>query len=284
MWEKINKFVCSRAVLSAFLLSTLFILAITALGVSLLDMAMPGRLMVFTIGQLILASVAIWLMRKLEVFDRDDFRLKGLGKGLLLAWFGFVYIIISFFINFMQIPISSFIAPNIPSLIIIVLHPFIGTGLFEEVLYRGLVLKMLLRKTGHSKKGVIFACVISSAIFGLLHIVNVFAGAPVLSTISQIIHATATGLFFAAVFLRTKKLWIPILLHGLLNLSAQIFDAIVPPDFLLQSLEAQTGADIPGLTIYTLFVTLPILIAALVLLRKAEPYETSNEKINVPGS
>ena len=280
MWKKANKFIRSQAVLSAFLLSIIFISAITVLGVLILDMASPGRLMVFTIGQLILAGIAVWLMCKLEVFDINDFRFKGVGKGFRLAGFGFVYIAISFFINFMQIPENGFIAPNILSLFIVILHPFIGTGLFEEVLYRGLVFKILLRKTGHSKRGVIFACVISSVIFGVLHLVNVFAGASVLSTISQVVHATATGLFFAAVFLRTKKLWIPILLHGLLNLSAQIFNAIVSPDLLLKIPEPQTGTDAIGRTIYTLFIALPILIAALVLLRKVEPDGIPNDPPN----
>jgi CAAX amino terminal protease family. len=114
----------------------------------------------------------------------------------------------------------------------------------------------------------ILACVISSMIFGFLHIVNIFAGDPVLATLSQIVDATAIGLFFAVVFLRTKKLWIPILLHGLLNLSVQIFDAIVSPDLLFQSSTPQTEVDIIGLIIYTLFITLPMLTAALVLLRK----------------
>ena len=149
---------------------------------------------------------------------------------------------------------------------------------FEEVLYRGLVLKSLLNKNGHSKRDVMGACVVSSAIFGVLHIVNVFAGASVLPTLSQIIHATSTGLFFAAVFLRTKNLWIPILLHGLLNLSVQIFDGLVSPDLLSQNPTPQAGADIIGLLIYTLFITLPILVAALVLLRKVEPDGISNAK------
>jgi len=171
----------------------------------------------------------------------------------------------------MQIPKNGFITPDIPTLIIIVLHPFIGTGLFEEVLYRGLVLKLLLKKNQDSKQGMIFACVISSAIFGFFHLVNVFAGAPVLSTLSQVVDATATGLFFAVVFLRTRKLLMPILLHGLLNLSTQIFDAIVSFDLLLQNPAPQTEVDIIGLIIYTLFTSLPMLIAALVLLRKVEP-------------
>ena len=258
-------------VLSAFLLSAAFISAITVFGILVTDMEPPIRLVAFTIGQLALSGIAVWLMRKLEVFDIDDFRFKGIGKGILLAWFGIVYVIISFLIGLSQIPENSFITPNAFYLLIVVLHPFVGTGLFEEVLFRGLVLKTLLKKIGYSKRGILNACIISSVLFGLVHTGNIVAGAAFLPTVSQIVHATATGLFFAAVFLRTGKLLIAILFHGLLNLSVQIFDAIVSPDVLLQNTESQAGTDITGLIINTLFITLPILIAGLVLLRKARP-------------
>ena len=243
----------------------------------MLDITPPVRLTVFTIGQLLLSGFVVLLTRKLKVFNIDDFKLKGIVKGFLLAWFGFVYIAVSFVITLMSNLENSFIAPNIFYLLIVVLHPFIGTGLFEEVLYRGLVLKLLLKYTGSSKREIVSAVVISSTIFGLLHAVNIIAGAPVLPTISQIISATATGLFFAVVYLRTKILWIPIFFHGLLNLSVQIFDAIISPVTQYQTAESQSGAqvgmDITGFIIMTLLSTLPILIAALILLRKVKPEE-----------
>ena len=278
MWEKTNRFVRSHTVLSVFLLSALIIFALTVLGISILEMAPSVRLAVFTIGQLILFCIVVWLTRKLEVFDINDFRFKGIGKGLLLAWFGILFIVIAFLINFTQIPANSFITPNTFYLLVVVLHPFIGTGLFEEVLFRGLVFKILLRKTGDSKRGIVFACVVSSLLFGLVHIFNILAGAPVLPTVINVISAAASGVFFAAVFYRTRKLLIPILFHGLLNLSHQIYDALVSPDVLLQSTGSQAGINIPWPTIFTLFGNLTIVIAGLVLLRNVRPNEISSEK------
>ena len=281
MRETVNKFVRSRTVLSALLLSTLFISAVTVLGILILDMAPPLRLTVFTCGQLILSCAVIWLMRKLEVFDISDFSFKGIGKGFLMAWFGFVYTAVSFFVVFFQIPENSYVMPNIFYLLIVVLHPFAGTGLFEEVLYRGLVLKILLRKTGYSKRGIIRACVISSVLFGFLHIVNILAGAPVSETLTQMISAAAAGFFYAVIFVRTGKLWIPVLFHGLLNVSVQIFNAIVLPDALLQNADVQAGISIAGFVINTLFAALPILAAGLVLLRKAGSDIVPDEKNDV---
>ncbi|MCL2343950.1 MAG: CPBP family intramembrane metalloprotease [Firmicutes bacterium] len=273
MWEKINKFVYSQTVLSVFLLSAVLISAIAVFGFFIIGMTPAARLAVYGAAQIILSGIVVWLMRKLGVFDADDFRCKGTGKKLLLAWFGVVYIIVSFFISFMQIPTNGFITPNIAYLIVVILQSFVGTALFEELLFRGLVLKLLLRKMGRAKKGIICACVISSVFFGLSHISNIFAGAPVLSTVSQIICAMGVGLFCAAIFVRTGKLWIPILFHGLLDLSAQIFNAIavVSPDTVSQNTFNPAAANIISFILLTLFTTLPVLIAALILLRKVEP-------------
>ena len=283
MWEKINRFVHSHTVLSVFLLSALIVFTLTVFGISIFGMTPSIRLAVFTIGQLVLFCIVVWLMRKLEVFDINDFRFKEVGKGLLLAWFGIVFIVISFIINFTQIPANSFIAPNVFYLMIVVLHPFIGTSLFEEVLFRGLVFKILLRKTGDSKRGIVFACVVSSLLFGLVHIFNILAGAPVLPTASNVISAAASGVFFAAVFYRTRKLLIPILFHGFLNLSHQIYDALVSPDRLLQSAESQAGINITWSIIFTLFGNLAIIIAGLVLLRNVRPDGIPNEKTYIPS-
>jgi len=277
MREKINKFVFTKAVLSTFLLSALFMSAVTILGISIIDITPPIRLTVFTIWQLILSSIIILLMRKLDVFDINDFRFKGVGKGLLIAWFGIVYAIITFFIVFMQIPENSFIAPNIFYLLIVIIHPFIGTGFFEEVLFRGLVLKILLKKFGSTKKRIVGAILISSVFFGSVHFVNIIAGAPVLPTITQIIHASTGGFFYAIVYLRTRKLLIPILFHGLLNVAAQIFDAIISPEVLMQNANALVETDIIGFIVNTLFISLPVLIAGLFLLRKVKPEEISAE-------
>ena len=52
----------------------------------------------------------------------------------------------------------------------------ISIGLFEEVLFRGVVLGGLLRKMGGTQKGLIDAAVISSLIFGFLHIIFYIIG------------------------------------------------------------------------------------------------------------
>lgn len=277
MWEKIKKFVCKHVILSVFILSAFFITAISLFGMSLLRITPPYEKAIYTVGQLVLTVIIIWLMRKLQVFNINDFKFRHMGNLFLLAWVGIVDAVITFFINFTQIPENGLIAPNPLHLLIVILHPLIGTALFEEVLYRGLVLKLLLAKMGYSKKGIIGSCIISSVLFGIGHVSNIIAfGGDILPFVSQIIYCIAWGIFFAALFLRTKTLWIPIIIHALSNLSVQIFGVIISPAILLQSAEAQGNTDILGFIVLTLIKTLPALIAGLVLLRKAKPENKEN--------
>jgi membrane protease YdiL (CAAX protease family) len=287
MWEKINKFVNSHVILSTLLLVVLFMSALLILTFSVIDVPQDGlppgtyELSVFTIIQLSLSVVIIFLMRKMEVFDIDEFKPQNMGKGFLLSWIGIVLVIHNFLLILLLLPPNSLIVSSVANLTVVILHPFIGTGFFEEVLFRGLVLKILLRKMGHTKKGIVVACVISSAMFGGVHILNFSAGvAAILPTIFQIIYAAAIGFLYAVIYLRTKNLLIPIILHGLINLASQIFthNAIVSHEAMQQV----NFAHFYGLShieygiLSTSIIVLSFTIVSVVLLRKVKPIEVAD--------
>ena len=277
MWPKMNHFVRTHAVLSAFLLTVLFMLPIMAAGLSLMvGMGQMKGLPIFTACQIGLSAACIFLMRKLEVFDKSDFGFKNVGKGLLLGWIVYVFAIIMFAISLSSPPEGGYIAPNPLFLIMVILAPFIGTGLFEETLCRGLVLKTLLQKMGDTKKGMIAACVISAVLFGVAHLANLTWVAP-LSVIPQVFFATASGIFLGAIYLRTKTLIAPILLHGINNVFTQILDAFTSPDFISQR-DAAASANVMEVAVTTLIIVTLYLIPAFVLLRKVKPAEIAGEQ------
>jgi membrane protease YdiL (CAAX protease family) len=240
----------------------------------------PSMLAIFTVGQLILSAIVVWLMKKMQVFDIKDFKFREMGKVVHLAWVGIMFPIGVFFYKFVQLPENSLAIPNMFYLVVVILHPLIGTGLLEEVLFRGLVFKILLKKMRHSKKGIINACLISSAFFGIVHIFNLFAGNNVLSVVETIISAFAFGMFCSAVFLRTRTLWIPILLHGFTNLSHQIFNAISSPVALYQDSLISADISIPKFILENLVGKILYLIAGIVLLRKVKPGEIADDIVN----
>ena len=85
-------------------------------------------------------------------------------------------------------------------------------GFGEETAFRGLGVANYLR-CDPSEKGVMKIFWLSSIIFGLAHVANALAGAPLLISIMQAVYAAGIGMILGAVYLRTGNLWPTILGH-----------------------------------------------------------------------
>jgi len=273
MWSKINEWTQKYVYLAAFLLTVVLFAPLGLVDVMTGDMAqsnLPVYAVIFGAGQLTLTIVIIWFMKKLNVFSKNTFRFKDMGKGFLLAWVGILFAIAVFFMSLLQLPENSLIAPA-PLPLFASVFVTLTTGAFEEILTRGLVLGILLRMMNTTKKGILTACVFSSMFFGLAHFFNIWSVGAVLPVVAQVINATATGLFFSALFLRTGTLWMPILIHALMNFASMIFNAITSPDVLYQVDQTPSEPNIVGTIIGVAVIGIPFLAAGLILLRKVDP-------------
>ncbi|WP_338208047.1 CPBP family intramembrane glutamic endopeptidase [Lactiplantibacillus paraxiangfangensis] len=88
-------------------------------------------------------------------------------------------------------------------------------GLTEEYVFRGVMIPLLARSLPNKNFAVV---VISSFLFGGLHLIN----STYLSlsyVLPQILFATALGVLFAGVYIRTRNLGLPILMHAATDLS-----------------------------------------------------------------
>lgn len=88
------------------------------------------------------------------------------------------------------------------------------TGFAEEVVFRGVAVNALL------PDGVLRAAILSSAIFGLLHLANLTAGADPVATGLQVVFAGLFGFAAAAPRLVTGTLWPLVAIHALQDLLA----------------------------------------------------------------
>jgi uncharacterized protein len=86
------------------------------------------------------------------------------------------------------------------------------TGFMEEGLMRGIVLRVL-KPTGTTR-----SVIISSLLFGLIHIGNLLYRNPFI-VIAQMIGAFVHGIGLSAIRLRTNTIWFPVILHGLHDLA-----------------------------------------------------------------
>ena len=93
-----------------------------------------------------------------------------------------------------------------------------GVALFEETAFRGIVFPFVLGKTGTGRKGRFRAVVISAALFGALHLVNIIgnwgaAGAVLL----QVGYSFLIGSMLAVCTFRGAGVWACALVHAAFN-------------------------------------------------------------------
>ena len=89
----------------------------------------------------------------------------------------------------------------------------IATGIVEELLFRGLLFRAMSRKSLRS------AIVLTSLLFGLGHIVNLFngSGMELLENLCQLAYAVSIGFLLAAVLVRGQSLLPCIATHAVFN-------------------------------------------------------------------
>jgi membrane protease YdiL (CAAX protease family) len=85
-------------------------------------------------------------------------------------------------------------------------------SIFEEVAFRGIVLTVFLGRYS-VRKSIIF----SSLGFGLMHLLNLLNGADLVWVMGQVVWAFIIGLFYGYVFVRTRSLLPPMIVHYLGN-------------------------------------------------------------------
>ena len=93
-------------------------------------------------------------------------------------------------------------------------------GLFEEIVFRGIVFTVLAGLFSKDKRGFLLTYVISSLVFGLAHFFNGFS----VATLRQAGYTVLTGGLFAFCLIKTKSIFCPAFVHGIFNFCGLLFD------------------------------------------------------------
>lgn len=108
----------------------------------------------------------------------------------------------------------------LPSFLISMLTGILA-GLSEELIFRGACFNVFRERFGEGRGGILLSVVLSSALFGVLHLTNlmthpylvIYAG-------SQAIYATLFGISFACAYYVTGSIWAVIILHAIVDCAA----------------------------------------------------------------
>lgn len=203
----------------------------------------------FVFAQEIFLLIMIWLLNRFYLKQPIHFSYHGTWGQILPLLF-----------------LSAFLAATLLGLIPQHPHadlklPFmigLGAAIFEEYCFRGVIFGLLLRrlKAAISYKRTLLAAACSALLFGLMHLLNLTRQAAI-PTFMQIIQVTALGMIFAALYLRSGSLLVPMLTHFLLD-----FTSTFGNQSITVSDQISWGS--------TLMVTLFYLVIAAVYLRPSQ--------------
>ncbi len=155
--------------------------------------------------------------------------------------------------------------------LVLVILVSLMVGYTEELMFRG-----ILFHGATARFRAVAGAVVSSAIFGLFHFINLFGGQGFGWTVSQVVHAATDGFMYAAIRLITGSLWPTLFLHGLwdLSISAAHTGMVVSGGGMAASLASvQAG----GISIQPLQVLPGLLYGSFVLWRWAVRHKTSGQ-------
>lgn len=95
----------------------------------------------------------------------------------------------------------------------------VGASFGEEVFFRGFLLSGI---TKQYKVRMLRGILITSSLFALLHLANLYQGAPLRYTIIQVLCAGGMGGCFAVIAYRERSIIPCVIIHGLVNLTSSV--------------------------------------------------------------
>ena len=150
-----------------------------------------------------------------------------------------------------------------PNAIINCLAFCITIGIFEEFLCRGWLQNEFIERFKKDKNQVIKSIVLSSLVFGIMHITNIWStNQGIFITILQILQALSVGILLGAIYYKTKNIWSVVFLHAFYDLSLMIGESyfIRDPETGVYSKEMIIYQVVTTILICTMYILSTILV------------------------
>ncbi len=150
----------------------------------------------------------------------------------------------------------------------------LAIGLTEELTFRGLITRMILEKYGGTGAGVWLSVTVSGLLFGLVHLVNVGAGAELGGVLVQMVGAATLGMCLAAIYIRTGSIWTVALLHAYMDFCALISSGVFADGSIVEAVDSYDAASVLASLVYVLlalFLLRPKKMRALTVPGAAAP-------------
>lgn len=151
------------------------------------------------------------------------------------------------------------------SQIVIFAITMLEIGIAEEFIFRGIILNLLIDKFHKTEKGIYASIAVSSIIFGIAHITNIFSGVSIKGAVVQAVGAAVLGALLAAIYIRTKNIWVVVIIHAFNDFSSLIGSGLFGTNSVVSQINSYSYAK--------LIVCLVYLVPVFILLRKKKLLE-----------
>ncbi len=253
-FSKVGRYLDKRPYLSALVVLFLFLSTAYMLSIPVGALIKSWHFTTLarqTLGEGLSAIVVLLLIILFSSWSETGFRQGVTAKGLLVCLVPVGLLLLIF-----GTALPSTLSKASASIIVLAVVTVILVGFTEEGLFRGLLLRILL------PKGIWPAIIVSSLLFGCIHLTNVLSGFSITYILGQIIGAFGLGVLFSAVRLRTGSIWPSLLMHAFYDINGIILITTDPKR--VQGINLSTSLAVNSV------LALIFLIIALVLLRPGQ--------------
>ena len=220
--KKLSRKKCAAGIISALALSTVSTVVISRFGKYI-----ENRYMQSTLASLIDALLLIAVIVLFGQGDKLRFTFRSFGKGLVVGGTMTAASLIMLTINTFK-GITEIGTPRIGAIngLLYSAALFLSVGMTEELMYRGVIMNFVRETMGEGKKSMIISMIISSVMFGVVHLFNLAYTDDVIGTLCQVGYAMSLGFMLAAVYARSHNIWANVIIHFLFDLSLLIYGEV----------------------------------------------------------
>jgi len=120
--------------------------------------------------------------------------------------------------------------PSVEKVIVEGIIYYVGVAIIEELYIRALLLNIIERIAYKSKHATLIAIIVSSALFGLGHMIGMI-GQDILTVICRVIWTISLGIYLGVIYKRSNNLWLPIVGHALIDFCSVCYCFMTKPIF-----------------------------------------------------
>jgi membrane protease YdiL (CAAX protease family) len=212
-----------------------------------------------SLTQLVSTLFLVFVIWRLGWFRVSGFTFIGRSQTWMIVLLPLVYVLLKDI--YLTTGEFSFDLSN-PTLVIWLGLSGFATGLFEETVFRCIVLFYFLRLWGYSKHGVTKSILMAALLYGGFHVLCL-AENPLPQTFLFMLTVALAGFFFGVILLHGQSIWIPIVFHGLHETVINL------------NMAGKNALETPLIIFFMLVTYIPVFLLGIYLLKKIPQIQVS---------